>query len=248
MTESRQKILTDEYEIRSYDADRNLKLKFTTLCRFMQNTAYNHAENLGVGFSFLHEKKLIWMLAGQLVKIEKYPEWRDPVYLHTWPSSHDRIFYYRDFKLTDAGGEVLATATTKWFIIDMIRRRPMRKGMIPEENFIYGERLFGNGFDKISVPESGGEEYKLEAQYSDIDIYRHVNSARYIEWALDAMPAEFTGSHELREIQADYLTEAVLGDELVLKTFSGIDNSFIHSVERVEDGKSLCNLSSRWKC
>ena len=247
MTEKRQKIWTDEYEIRSYDADRKLKLKFSSLCRFMQNTAYNHAENLGVGFSFLHEKNLIWMLAGQIVKAARYPEWRDTVYLHTWPSSNDRIFYYRDFKMTDAEGQVLAAATTKWFIIDMIRRRPVRKGAIPEENFIYGEQLFGDGFDKIVIPEGKADGFSINAVYSDIDIYRHVNSARYIEWAMDAMPAEFTQSHELREIQADYLTEAVLGDVLVLKTFSG-DGDFVHSIQRNEDGKVLCNVRSRWKC
>ena len=244
--EKPQIIWTDEYRVRSYDADRNLKMKFTSLCRFMQDTAYNHAENLGVGFELLHDKNLIWMLSGQMVRIERYPHWKDTVFLRTWPSGRDRIFFYRDYKLTNLNGETVAIATTKWFIIDMNRWRPVRKGGITGMNFDYGEKLFPEGFLKIEIPDIESITCTLEAKFSDIDIYRHVNSARYIEWVFDSMPAEFSNSHELREIQVAYLSEALQSNMLLLSTFADTENAFIHTIKRLEDDKDICTMRSKW--
>lgn len=53
MPDDKKMVWTDEYKVHSYDAGRNGYATMPVLCNFMQETAWNHAEHLNVGFSHL---------------------------------------------------------------------------------------------------------------------------------------------------------------------------------------------------
>jgi hypothetical protein len=63
----------DEYKIHSYEADIKGHATIPFLCQFMQESAWNHAEHLGVGFSHLIEKNSAWVLSRQLIAIDLFP-------------------------------------------------------------------------------------------------------------------------------------------------------------------------------
>jgi medium-chain acyl-[acyl-carrier-protein] hydrolase len=67
----------------------------------MQESAYLHAEHLGVGHTQLAPLQMSWVLSRMRIEISRWPKWGDTVRLRTWPSGRDRLFYYRDFEIKD---------------------------------------------------------------------------------------------------------------------------------------------------
>ena len=118
------KIWTDTYRVHSYDMDMHGIANMPQLCKYMQESAWHHAENLGVGFSSLIKQNKAWVLSGLILRMEKTPNWGETVTVHTWPSNKKRLAFLRDFDIINQKKEVIGMAATKWFVIDLDRRRP----------------------------------------------------------------------------------------------------------------------------
>ncbi len=48
--------------------------------------------------------------------------------------------------------------------------------------------------------------------YSDIDVNQHVNNARYIAWAMDAIPEEVVNDRPVSEVSINFIKEAIPGE------------------------------------
>lgn len=49
----------------------------------------------------------------------------------------------------------------------------------------------------------------------DLDSNRHVNNTRYVQWALDTLPAHFTDTMQVHRIRVDYKKETTLGQKIL---------------------------------
>ena len=243
----RKAVWTDDYKIHSYDVDFRGVLSIPQLCRFFQETAYHHAENLGVGYTFLKEKKIMWVLASLLVEIKKYPQWDEEIRIHTWPSFHERLFYFRDFKITNSAGAECIKASSKWVVIDWERRRPVRTDKLDEFQFKYNNWQFPKWRGKTieGIPNKLEKEYRVE--YNDVDLNRHVNNATYIEWVLGCYPLNFFDDHAIKTLEINFLAEAFYSDIIDIISLNTEGNSDIHSVSRRADGKEICKMNFLWE-
>ncbi|MBT8406366.1 MAG: hypothetical protein KJP05_02830 [Deltaproteobacteria bacterium] len=84
----------DEYKIHYYQVDVRSNATLVVLCQFMQESAWNHAEHLGLGFSHLSKMDFIWILSRQLLKIYSYPKWGDMIQVHTWSTGGSPLKIY----------------------------------------------------------------------------------------------------------------------------------------------------------
>ena len=71
------------YTIHSYQADAQGDAAVAALCEIMQESAWQHAENLGAGRSHLARQGLSWVLSRQRIVIDALPKWGDTVCLRT---------------------------------------------------------------------------------------------------------------------------------------------------------------------
>jgi len=242
------KLWRDEYKVHSYEADYRGNATMQILCQFMQESAWNHAEHLEVGYSHLIEKNLIWILSRQSVKIQTYPKWGDKIKIFTWPSDMDRIFCYRDFKIFDANDTVIGTATTTWFVIDLQRRRPQRADSyinLDVEGDV--ERVFPEFSPKLGPLESVNTSNKIIASYSDLDVNNHVNNVKYLEYIMNSLPFDFVTSHQLKQLDINYLNEAHHQNEITVKTENKESLKFMHSLNRETDNTELCRARTVWE-
>ncbi|MBR1630380.1 MAG: acyl-ACP thioesterase, partial [Paludibacteraceae bacterium] len=76
--------------------------------------------------------------------------------------------------------------------------------------------------------------------YSDVDFNRHVNSARYVEWMMDALPTEWVQTHDVTHFEVNYLQEALLGQDVHVRFESGTGQML--SVVQDEAGRDLCRM------
>jgi acyl-ACP thioesterase len=238
----------DEYTIRTYEADAQGHATMPLLCRFMQESAANHAESLGFGISWLAENNFAWFLTRQLVVMDAYPRLGETIQVRTWPNGRDRLLWYRDYRIVDSGGGVIGRATTAWLVIDLDRRRPKRADALPPlhpPNDI--ESALPRRPAKIATLNAGSLSHCIRVGYRDLDANEHVNSARYVEWILDGFDVAFHKSHRLAELEVNYLAEALYGDELSAICADTGGEIFLHSVVRDGDGLELFRARTVWQ-
>jgi medium-chain acyl-[acyl-carrier-protein] hydrolase len=243
----------DKYTIRSYEADTQGKATMPLLCRLMQESASNHAEQLGLGITWLMENDLVWVLTRQLIAIDTYPRWGETVQVLTWPTGRDRLLWYRDFKILSSDGNTIGKATTAWLVIDQARRRPQRTDTLPPLDLPSDvEHALPRRPEKVSALSEDAPSHFIRVRYRDLDVNGHVNNAQYVEWALEAFDLDFHRLHRLREIEVNYLVEALYGDTLSAhcERTPGEregESAYLHSLVRGADGLELCRARTVWQ-
>ena len=236
--------LEETHKVHSYEVDVKRRLALPVLCQLMQEAAWNHAEQLGWGYSHLLERGLMWVLARQFIHMDAYPKWGDAITLRTWPSGRDRFFCYRDFHVLDAAARVIGGASSAWVVVDVAKRKPART-----ESFIQIDDvgpLFADRLIKLHKVTAGERVELGRVGYRDLDMNAHMNNVRYVEWILESFPLEFHEQHQLAELSIGYLAEARHGEEIVAEHEAAGDLAFRHCVRRAE-GEELCRAETRWE-
>jgi medium-chain acyl-[acyl-carrier-protein] hydrolase len=207
-------IWTDNYIVRSYQSDQAAKLHIHSIGHYLQESAWKHAEACGVGYSDLLKLGKIWILSGLKIKVYDYPLWGDKLKLNTWGNNIEGLFAYRDFEIFNSSGEIVIAASTSWLIIDNKTHRPSR--ITEEFQKIPCRGIYSGSGQPTRLPaiKTGSSVGSLIVQYSDIDIYRHVNNARYIEWCVNRLPLEFLNENPVEGLEINYLSECHLGQEV----------------------------------
>lgn len=243
--------LEEEYVVTSYEADANGKASLTTMCKFMQELAYHHAHHLGFGYEHLRKSNTFWVLSRLLINVDRYPSWNDRITVRTWASGVEGILALRDFRFFDNNGNVFGNATTSWLILDANRRRPQRPDELKKSVHLWPkERALGRNAAKIptlSQPEPGPF---FPVRYSDLDLYEHVNNAKYVQWILDCYPVQMHREMRVRSLEINFLSETKIEDEAAVFTErSGEDSrmpEFRHSVRRKADDRDICLALVQW--
>lgn len=239
------KIWRDIYKIHSYDVNFKGLLSMPTLCQFMQESAWNHAENLQLGFSHLMKKNLIWVLARQKVVVDVYPQWGDTLTMETWPTGRDRLFCYRDFKF-QIGDRHVGRGTTTWFVVDLKDHRPQRTDSYFDVKVVESASVFTENAVKIEPLQCVQSNKMLRVSSRDLDVYEHVNNVKYTEWIVDAFSFDYHKQNSLRELTINYLAEGMYDDELAVNTEEREPSSYYHSIIRRADEKELCRARTLW--
>lgn len=243
---------TDQYLVSSYEVDAQGQLPLPSLAKFMQETAYNHANHLEFGYEHLKDKSLFWVLSRLIIKMQSYPRWLDNIQVCTWPSGVESLLAYRDFAIMDGSGKAIGAAGSAWLILDSQRRRPQRMTMLKEKEFLFPK---DNVLKEKPVKLPGIEEAEWETvfkvRYSDLDLYDHVNNARYMQWVVDSYPEDILRRYEIAIFEINFQAETKLNEEIVIKTqqveHSKASPVFLHGLHRTSDGRAVCAARVSWR-
>lgn len=203
------------HTIACYEADANKVMRPTAMLDMMQEAANANATELGFGYDEMMAANTAWVLSRIHVRFRRYPKWRDAVNLKTWHKGVAKLFYLRDFILSDADGETLAEATSSWLIIDMNTRRLVRNSDLassPEK--CTKDDAIAEPADKVVVPVDIEPELvrKHPVTWSEIDTNGHVNNVNYVIWAIDAVKTEDIRERQVKELLINYDAEVMPGD------------------------------------
>jgi medium-chain acyl-[acyl-carrier-protein] hydrolase len=240
---------TSPYPVHSYEVDARGKVSLPTICKLMQETAYRHAHHLGFGYHQLKEKNLFWVLARLLIKMYQYPQWGETVQIRTWPSGVERLLAFRDFLILNEQGARLGAAGSAWLMLDVEKRRPQRPDELRDRiKLLPAERALEERPGKIPPLSEFHPGTFFPVRYSDLDLYNHVNNAKYIEWILDSFPGNLHREFEVAVFAINFLSETKIGDEVAIHT-EKVENSppgFRHCIKRKEDNSDVCQARTEW--
>ena len=224
---SENSVWSDDFEVSWMEADMQGAAKLSSIFNYLQEVALQHAEKMGFGYETAMGKEQIWVVVRLLIKMKKYPTWRQKIKIKTWPRGLDGIWAFREYIIMDENGSVLGGASSSWLVLNAKTRRPVS----PEITFHALPMVNPKGaldeFSSRITPE--GEMQVIDQHiigYSEIDAYQHVNNARYIDWITDAL-FKYDPDVEVNRFQINYLSEAKVNDVINLKFSKVEDRIFI---------------------
>ena len=212
------KTLTQQYTIPCYDTDASWRLKPASFMNLAQEAAGQHAVHLGFGYDDLIKTDTAWILSRMHIQFVDTPKWRDEVMLTTWHKGLNRLFYLRDFILTDAEGNPQVKATTSWLVLNLETRRLVRDPELMEDGTVNHENVIETPADKVQMPKDVEPVLALEhvVAYSDVDMNAHANNAMYMQWAMDAVEYELASSRPVKELTINFNHETKAGDKVMI--------------------------------
>ena len=218
------KTFSKDYTITCYEADANKLMRPTAMLDIMQEAANVNATTLGFGYDEMISNNTAWVLSRINVKFINTPKWRDEVNLKTWHKGISKLFYLRDFILSDKEGNPMILATTSWLIIDMNTRRLVRNSDLALSDTAMD--AIATPADKVVIPVDIEPELvrKHPVTWSEIDTNGHVNNVKYVVWAIDAVEQETIKEKPLKELLVNYDAEVMPGDLVKIYRMKQVTN------------------------
>ena len=222
-------IYEQSFVIRASEIDQFKRLRLDAFAAQMQEVAWGHAYQLGVGKQFFDENKF-WVLSRLQIEIDRLPTWGEEVILRTWPKGIDKLFALRDFEMKTREGESLIRATSAWLIMQGDSRRPIRpESFIGELNPVKNlEAIEGTSSKIESANKPSRFSQTRTARVTDLDMNGHVNNVSYLKWALDCIhESESISFNSIQQITINYLSETFLDEQIGLSITSDSIQSII---------------------
>ena len=194
--------------------DKQGRMRPTTLCTYMLSCAGRHGEARGFGAT----ESLGWVLARMALHIDKVPMWRERFYVETWVRNLYHSFTDRCIRIVNEEGEEIASMIATFALMDLKTRSTVDLngdiGLRLNECIEPDEQLALCRVPSINRSQVDEVLFRRRPQYSDVDINGHMNSVRYLDHILDALPIEFMDSHNLSDFVVAYMNEGDATEEL----------------------------------
>lgn len=221
---------TQDYIVPCYFTDASWRLKPTSFMDMAQEAATQHATILGFGYDELITSKTAWILSRVHVEFVDTPKWREKISLTTWHKGLERLFFLRDFVVTDDAGNVRVKATTSWLVLNLETRRLVRDPKLMDEGTTCSENILDAPADKVQMPKGVEPEFVMEhlVSYSDIDMNAHTNNAMYMQWAMDAVDYQLASTRPVKSMTINFNHETKQGDTVALYRFINEDETGMH--------------------
>lgn len=240
-------IWKEERLIESFDVDTLGRLRPQTLFAYLLNSAWNHAKGTNYGHDELSARNLMWVLIKVQILINRLPKWREQITVETWGKRAIRLYALRDYIITSGAGERLVSATSAWTVLNRSSGRPRRFDKTSDGlPWLPGRDEIQTSLEKVQELSNGNELARFRVLFSDIDMNRHVNSTKYLQWMIDSHSYEHLEATEARSIELSFLSEALLKDEVAVLSEQTEDQELC-SVRRTNDGKELCRARFEWR-
>jgi acyl-ACP thioesterase len=209
---------TQKINIPCYDTDASWHLKPASFMNYAQEAAGNHAVYLGFGYDVLIASNTAWILSRVHVEFPDAPRWRDEITLTTWHKGLNRLFFLRDFVLTDNEGRERVKATTSWLVLNLETRRLVRDPKLMEDGTVCTENVIETPADKVQMPKDVEAEHVMDhvVAYSDVDMNAHANNAMYMQWAMDAVDYAIASARPVKEFTINFNHETKAADVVAI--------------------------------
>lgn len=240
-----QKSWNESFKIKTYHVDFRQELKLSSMLRFFQEVASNHAEHLGAGYNDLMNKNLFWALSRLKIEISRIPVWGEEISIKTWPCGVERLFFRRDFEISGSSNEVIARGVSGWLLLNSQNLRPQRMNAlgveIPSNNGIFAL----NEFPGKIVPREAANIFMKEIMYDEIDMNMHVNNTRYLDWVFNCFDDKHYSNYRISGLLLEFLSETRWGDQVELQKSGDENPNFIQAVNK-SDNTPLFRANTNW--
>ena len=148
-------LFENDFKIRMRDVGDGNKISNAGIMSIMEETATLHSYNLGFAVNECMRDNLSWIILDWDIRIFSRAGYNESVKSYTWTRKYDKLTAYRDFKITDNEGNIIAIATSRWLLMDILRRRPCRltEDITKRYECEAGKIAVADDIEKIILPQ-----------------------------------------------------------------------------------------------
>ncbi len=204
------------FEIPYYDVDNTRHLRLTDLERYLLEAAGNAADSLGLGTNAILEKyNTAWVLTRLSVQMDYLPVAHDELIIETWIEGNAHMLSMRNFRLYIVKNEheyKIGEGASIWTLLNLDTRLVDVKAFADPvwERCIDGEKVSLGRAARMGRIEQPTSSMPHTIRYSDLDFNNHCNSAKYLQFMLNA-DDRLTGTYPVR-LDINYAKEVYKGD------------------------------------
>lgn len=242
-----------QFELRYFEMNELGIASPTTMLTLLEETAAEHCYSINHSLYQLADQNIGWVLISGVMRMERYPRYKEKITIRTWLSNYTTIKGYRENLIYDEQNNIIGRARGLWIFFDINRRRPIQifDDIIEKWSFCNVESIDHNISEKIEAIESPDYELKFKINKYDTDMIKHVNNIRYLQWAIESIPDHIIDQYYLHSIDGRFISEAHYGQTVISITKddpnNSKDKSFIHSIKIEGTNKVCAEAKTIWK-
>ena len=210
-------IYSERFDIPCYMCDVSSRLRPSSFMDIAQELSAKGLEQIACTDQEISRYNLVWILSRMSVRFPKVPCRLDSLTAQTWHRGLDGLFFLRDCRLIDAEGRPAAVSTSSWIVMDRTTRKAVRSDHLTDiipSAAQSSEAVMDTAPQKLLFPKGAEavEAGERQVLYSDLDYNGHVNNAKYVMWAFDALPLTFCAGTGASEFDINFNREARPGE------------------------------------
>jgi acyl-ACP thioesterase len=237
--------LSRPWTIRISDCDAEGRLRPSALLVEMQELGEAHAAMLGLARQDLIAHGICWVLYRQQVRLLAPLTFGDALTALTFPAPVEGPLFPRHFVFSRADGTPAIEAVTAWVLMDVRTRRPLRPSALPVPMPENRERPAPLKVPGMLPIEGAQTAMRRAVRYSDVDVNRHINNTRYIDWVCDALPYEAVTARAIAGFQINYSSEARPGEDIDIALKEEEKGVLARGI-RLSDGRTVFDSRIEW--
>jgi medium-chain acyl-[acyl-carrier-protein] hydrolase len=233
-----------DYEVRAGEIDRSGKMTIPSLLQLMQETSLKHIIKLKASIWDLKESS--WVLLAEQLKIFHLPQLGDKLSIKTYPAGVRRIYAYRDYWIYDQHGQVIATASTTWTLMNLASRKivPIPESIVQLPVPTEFKKLELSAM-RVPFPSEEYHTTEFKIGYFHLDWNDHVNNIHYTRFMLESVP-ELLSSSTMSRMDIVFKGEAMLDEQLRVHSFYNKDTHQSHHKILDEKDKEISSATFYW--
>lgn len=208
--------------------DENYGIKPYAILDIFQRVAGDHADILGCGVVFCNEHNYAWIIVRQEVYMYESPTPMETVLVKTFPHIPSRVECKREYEISSLDGRVYAKGCASWVLVDLATFKMLKSDNIYPNGEFVESKLFK---DKLLKPSNVYTDDNYLCEYtvvkSDIDIYHHMNNAKYAELLFDYCDYKAV---EIKHFAVNYINQ--IKQNMLMKIYKNVieEKTFITGV------------------
>jgi acyl-ACP thioesterase len=226
------------FEVSPQSVDFNYRITLSSLTDLLLTAAQYNAEENGFGLRKLNDQGLSWVLLRLAIETDYFPLQYETIHIETWIETVGRASTSRNFCIRNNEQKIIGYATSTWAMISHSTRKA--QDLFTLDNicsYASGESVPIPQPAKLSEIE-GVLTDTFSAKYSHIDINRHVNTMRYVEWISNSFSLEHYNSKRIKRFDINFMSEILFGE--VVKIYCSNTDHYNFNFEITHQDKSSC--------
>ncbi|MEO0778662.1 MAG: acyl-ACP thioesterase domain-containing protein [Bacteroidota bacterium] len=238
----------ESFKIRTYETGQKKEATLAHLLKLMHEAAMQNVIDLKVSVWDLEKAQISWVIRQMRFRVQRLPQLGETITIETHPAGFHRLFTYRDYRVFDADGQLIAEAASKWLLMDTQNRRlaPIPADFIVRFKMPDPADCLPRPELKLPPWQSAERQRTFRVAWYDLDFNGHLNNVVYLNWMLEALAAPVLQNGQLQQLDIIYRAEAQWQDEVRAEVQTLDTHRFLHRLVRTNDQKELATALTDW--
>ncbi len=206
-----------EITINYMDCNTDRKVFLHYILGLFSEIAGDESQSKGGTHEALVNTGKMFLITRMSIRFQRTPDVNETLIFRTWYRKAEGKFFFRDCDVRSTQGDLAASITGTWVLIELSEHKVLETGEHPIPNVeSFSEKADSPECKKVvsdaELPVIGTRP----VYYTDLDCNNHLNNSVYTRIATDFLPSEYQG-REVRDYVVNFNKETKLGETLELR-------------------------------